>query len=109
MTTGNVYMFIVPNMIEGDITVTEETGTGISMDIPKGDMSQFTIPMSTAHSGNAFQFKAKEKNVNTEVLLNGQKVYTAYPTDTTTLTPIVAHKEGMYVCMYAVLRRSLPQ
>lgn len=86
-------MFIVPNMIEGDITLTEETGTGLTMDIQKGDMAQFNIPMSTRNN-QAFSFKAIEKDTKTEVLLNGQKDFVVDPPEAATLTPIVAHKEG---------------
>ena len=36
MATGSSYMFIVPNIIESDVTVTETTGTELSIDIEKG-------------------------------------------------------------------------
>lgn len=93
MATGSSYMFIVPNIIESDVTVTETTGTDLSIDIEKGDMTQFTIPMNI-HSNKAFKFEAFEKDNNEDVLMNNQKELIVDPNDAITLMPIVVHKEG---------------
>ena len=84
--------FIAPNMIEGDVTLTETTDTGIAMDIQKGDMIQFTIP-SSSHT-KAFKFKAFEKESKTEVQLNGLNELIIDPSDAVLLTAIVVHKPG---------------
>lgn len=95
---GKSFLFVAPNIIEHDVTLTEQSATnGISLDIPKGDIYQFTVP-SASVSSTIFQFKAVEKSNKTSVLVNGQPQFTADPSNPRTpLTTLVIHKEGVYV------------
>ena len=87
-------MFISPNIVDEDVTLEETTGTGQKIDIQKNDMAQFTV--ATAGKADSPKFKAYTKENNTELMVNGQKVYTADPSDSSApmgVTSLVIHKE----------------
>lgn len=90
------FLFITPNIIEEDVTLSEQSGTGINLDITKGDIYQFTVP-SAMTNNTLFQFKAMEKSSQTPVLVNGQPLFSASPSiPRAPLTTLVVHKEGIY-------------
>ena len=87
-------MFVSPNMLEEDITLSEITDTGISMDIQKGDMIQFTIP-SLYKRNKAYKFIGMKKLSRSKILLNGQAEFNVEPSDVS-ITPIISHRQGIF-------------
>ena len=94
--TSKSYQFIVPNIADKDSTLSEFKGTGLKLDISKGDMRfQFTVPTGSMKDQKIFQFKVSDKSTGKDLLVNGQSEFMATPTiplePTTTL---VVHKSG---------------
>ena len=94
--TSKSFQFIVPNIANSDSTLSEVKGTGLKLDISKGDMRfQFTIPASKSTKEQNFQFKASDKATGNALLVNGQSEFMASPTIPSALTTtLVVHKTG---------------
>lgn len=85
----------MPNIVDNDVTLSETKGSGIKLDISKGDMRfQFTIP--TAYTDQkVFGFKAADKKSGKDLLVNGQPEFIASPSIPLAPTStLVIHKEG---------------
>ena len=95
--SGKSFSFIAPNIYEGeDVTLIEQSGTEIQLDISKGDIYQFSVPSENPDSKKIFQFKATTKSSKKPVLVNGQNVFSANPSlPLAPLTALVIHKEGI--------------
>ena len=64
MDTSKSYQFIVPNIADNDVTLSELKGTNSRFDISKGDMRfQFTIPTDDLKDQKMFQFKAVDRSL----------------------------------------------
>uniref|UniRef100_A0A7M5VBW7 Uncharacterized protein n=1 Tax=Clytia hemisphaerica TaxID=252671 RepID=A0A7M5VBW7_9CNID len=96
MDTSKAYQFIVPNIADNDVTLSEFKGTNSRFDISKGDMRfQFTIPTDDSKDQRMFQFKAVDKSTAKDLLVNGQSAFVANPSiPLAPTTTLVIHKEG---------------
>ena len=91
------YMFIAPNMVDGDITLFENI-TGLSIDIAKGDITHFTIPVSRTQN-QVMKFSAILKGNSTEpIYVNNQIGYIKDPSEVNLQTPLVIHKPSKLFC-----------